>query len=116
MKGITTLCGSVRFKQAFEDVEKALTLNNWIVLRPGVWEHEWLHKPESNSEIVKNGLDKLHLEKILMSDSIVVINVGNYVGISTMREVMYARTQGKAIYWVNTLTGSKEISWREMLK
>jgi len=114
MKGIVTLCGSVRFKDAFDKVNRELTLYDWIVLQPGVWEHDTLHIPFNKP--IKQRLDELHHEKILMSDSIVVVNVGNYVGESTMKEVMFARMHDKKIYWVNTMKYSKEVSWREMLK
>jgi len=116
MKGIATLCGSVRFREAFDMVNESLTLAGWVVLQPGVWRHDELHNNKPESAEMKGMLDKLHNEKILMSDSIVVVNVGDYVGESTIREVMFAKLHDKKIYWVNPMKHSKEISWREMLK
>src|SRR5437879_5303896 len=85
-RGIVTLCGSVRFKDEFVQANRELTLAGWIVLAPGVFEHDWLHKPENNAELRKDGLDKLHCEKIDLSDSILVLNKDGYVGKSTQRE------------------------------
>jgi len=119
MKGITTLCGSVRFRTEFENVNRELTLAGWVVLAPGVFEHEWLHRPENNAELRKDGLDKLHCEKILMSDSIVVINPGGYVGKSTQREIDYAIDHDKILFWLNAPSyedNSIGRSWKEMLK
>jgi len=114
MRGIVTLCGSVRFKDVFDKVNRELTLAGYVVLQPGIWEHARLH--ETYAEEEKNKLDELHLDKINMSDSIVVINVGDYVGRSTMQEIMFAKKRGKSIFWVNTREDSKETSWRKMLK
>jgi hypothetical protein len=114
MKGITTLCGSVRFKEAFDTVNKELTLAGWIVLQPGVWEHEKLHAQDAQMALIKDELDSLHHEKILMSDSVVIINVCGYIGKSTFSELLYARKQGKDVFWLNH--NDNEKSWRQMLK
>lgn len=98
MKGIVTLCGSVRFKDTFDKVNKELTLGNFIVLQSGVWEHAWLHSNESTAELAKAGLDSLHREKILMSHAIVVVNVNGYVGMSTKREIEYAKKNDKLVF------------------
>ena len=126
MKGIVTLCGSVRFKTEFEKANRELTLAGFVVLAPGVFEHEWLHKPENNAELTKDGLDKLHCEKIAMSDYIVVLNKGQYAGKSTKGEVLYAQSIGfdsetdypekKGIFWLEPSThDDSERSLAELL-
>lgn len=113
MKGIATLCGSVRFKAAFDKVNEELTAAGWIVLQPGVWKHEYLHTQDAQAVLMKDELDALHNEKILMSDSIVIINVGGYIGKSTFNELIFARKHDKNVFWLNPK--EKEQSWRRML-
>ncbi len=45
----------------------------------------------------KERLDELHLRKIDLADSILVLNVGGYIGESTRREIDYARAHGKKV-------------------
>src|SRR5262245_26480760 len=98
MRGIITLCGSVRFEEHFRIANSELTLAGWIGLAPGCFNHSFLHQPENDAERTKNGLDELHLEKIKMSDSIFVLDPRGYVGKSTSGEMAYALRNGKKIY------------------
>jgi|SRR3989339_471035 len=94
MDEIITLCGSTRFKDDFLRVLTSLTLENKIVLMPGVFGHadnfKW-------SEEQKRKLDELHLRKIDLSNGIYVIDVNNYIGESTRREINYAISKGKEV-------------------
>jgi hypothetical protein len=38
----------------------------------------------------KQGLDQVHLRKIELADEVLVVNVGGYVGSSTLREIAHA--------------------------
>ena len=94
MRKITTLCGSTRFKQSFEDIEKKLTLEGRIVLSVGFFEKI------DGTEVTKEQLDlleELHRDKIKMSDSIFVINENGYIGESTKKEIEYATALMKEI-------------------
>lgn len=95
---VVTLCGSTRFKEAFERENRRLTLDGCIVLAPGVFGHAESSGPVSDEE--KRMLDNMHLRKIDLSDEIFVINVGGYIGESTAREVEYARKHGRAIKYL----------------
>ena len=97
---IITLCGSVRFRALFDEVNARLTAEGFIVLQPGIWDHAYLHTKEHNAEFLKDGLDKLHCEKISLSSAIFVINPGGYVGKSTASEIAFARAHGKEIIWL----------------
>jgi len=49
---------------------------------------------------VKQMLDRLHFQKIDMSDEIVVVTENDYIGNSTRREIAYASENGKEVrYW-----------------
>ena len=103
---VITLCGSTRFKEDFLKKAEELTLDDWIVLMPGVFAHT------DNIEITdeqKAKLDKLHLEKIRISDAIFVINKDNYIGSSTKNEIEYAKQNRKKIYYLEeeTIDGNK---------
>jgi hypothetical protein len=111
MKGIITLCGSTRFKKEYEEINRMLELNDWIVLTVA----SYYHKERSSSLrkwILRNKrqLDRLHLAKIELSQAIVVVDVGKYVGKSTRSEIRHAEERDKPIYhW-------SDGSWRKLLE
>lgn len=90
---IVTLCGSTRFKEEFERVNRELTLAGDIALAPGVFGHAG----DSITEDEKIRLDNLHKKKIDMANAIYVINKGGYIGESTKSEIAYAKAKGKMI-------------------
>ena len=47
-----------------------------------------------------NDIKKSHFEKIKLSDSIFVVNVDNYIGESTKKEIEYAKELGKDIFYL----------------
>lgn len=108
---IITLCGSTRFKEDFERVNRELTLMGFIVLSVGVFGHTE-EDPISDDE--KIDLDNLHKKKIKMSDAIYVINKGGYIGSSTKSEIIYAKQNDIPIFfmeeqYVNVNISSSEI-------
>ena len=92
---ITVLCGSGRFREAFEEAEFEETLAGKIVLTIGcntkdiARDVDWQH--------VKPMLDELHLRKIDLADECLFLNVNDYLGESSLRELAYARSLGKPI-------------------
>ena len=92
---VITLCGSTRFKDAFLEAQKRLTLEGNIVISVGLFGHsgdEEVWKPG-----IKEMLDDMHRAKIDLADEIFVINVGGYIGESTRSEIEYALETGKAV-------------------
>ena len=95
---VITLCGSTRFKDAFMETQKRLTLEGNIVISVGLFGH-------SGDEDVwapgtKEMLDDMHRAKIDMADEIFVINVGGYIGSSTRAEIEYAQKNGKHVLYL----------------
>ena len=91
---VITLCGSSRFKDAFMQVQKRLTLEGNIVLSLGLFGHSgdtevWEGMDEGTITKTKMMLDDIHKRKIDMSDEIFVINVNDYIGDSTKNEIKY---------------------------
>ena len=100
---VITLCGSTRFRDAFMEAQKRLTLEGNIVISVGLFGHA------GDDEVWKPGtkemLDDMHKRKIDMADEIYVINVGGYIGESTRSEIEYARRNGKAVRFLEEESG-----------
>lgn len=102
---VITLCGSTRFKDAFLDAQKKLTLEGNIVISVGLFGHSgdseaWENMDEGTLTKTKEMLDDMHKRKIDMADEIFVINVGGYIGSSTKSEIEYAIATGKAVRYL----------------
>ena len=102
---VITLCGSTRFKEAFMEAQKRLTLEGNIVISVGLFGHSgddevWEGMPEDTLTKTKEMLDDMHKRKIDMADEIFVINVGGYIGSSTRSEIEYAMAAGKIISYL----------------
>ena len=95
---VVTLCGSTRFKDAFMEVQKHLTLEGNIVISVGLFGHSG--DDEVWAEGVKEVLDDMHKRKIDMADEVFVINVGGYIGASTRSEIEYATATGKPVTYL----------------
>ena len=102
---VITLCGSTRFKDAFMEAQKRLTLEGNIVISVGLFGHSgdsevWENMDEGTMTATKEMLDDMHKRKIDMADSIYVINVGGYIGESTRSEIEYAKQTDKSITYL----------------
>ena len=110
---VITLCGSTRFKDAFMEAQKRLTLEGNIVVSVGLFGHSgdnevWENMDEGALTRTKEMLDDMHKRKIDMADEIYVINVGGYIGDSTQSEIAYARKTGKKVRYLEQPKGTKE--------
>ena len=102
---VVTLCGSTRFKDAFYEAQKRLTLAGNIVISVGLFDHTgdfevWDGMDDGTLSETKVMLDDMHKRKIDMADSIYVINVGGYIGDSTRSEIEYALAHGKEVRYL----------------
>ena len=88
-----TLCGSTRFKEDFERINKELTLAGNIVISVGCFGHAGDVFTDEQKEM----LDDIHKRKIDMADGIFVINKDGYIGNSTKSEIKYAYEHNKSI-------------------
>ena len=111
---VITLCGSTRFKDAFMEAQKRLTLDGNIVISVGLFGHSgdnevWEEMDEDTLTKTKLMLDDMHKRKIDMSDEIYVINVGGYIGDSTRSEIEYAKRTGKDIQYLEEPASEDEL-------
>lgn len=93
---VITLCGSTKFKNEFEKIQKELTLKGNIVISVGCFNH-------SGDVVTKeqeNMLKAMHRQKIDMSDEIFVINVDGYIGENTKSEIEYAEKNNKIVNYL----------------
>lgn len=98
---IVCLCGSTKFKDEFIKSNFEETMKGNIVLTVGWFSHsdKEIFYPEPEQKLM---LDRLHLRKVELADELLVINVGGYVGESTLNEIRHATNLGKYIrYLVN---------------
>ncbi|MDN4171377.1 hypothetical protein QWY28_00310 [Nocardioides sp. SOB77] len=86
---VITLCGSLRFRDAFERLAADLTLAGHEVLVPTLLPAGAEPDAEERAR-----LGEAHLRRIESADEVLVVDVGGYVGDSTRREVEHARSRG----------------------
>jgi hypothetical protein len=96
---IIVLCGSTRFRRAFEIANYELTMSGAIVLSVGVYPNQEApgYRESDITPEQKAKLDELHKRKIDLADRVFVLNVGGYVGESTRSEIRYAEATGKPV-------------------
>lgn len=98
MPEIVCLCGSGRFREAFEQAEFDETLAGRIVLTIGCNTKDIARTTDLAHH--KPMLDELHKRKIDLCDRVHVLNVGGYIGSSTRSEIEYATKLGKPITYL----------------
>lgn len=92
---VVTLCGSMKFQDEMMKIAKKLALDGECVLTPVYMVNQ---HPEITDEKIKR-LKKEQLKRIELSDEIFLVNVGGYVGESTIAEIEYAKKIGKEVKW-----------------
>jgi len=96
---IITLCGSLKFQKDMMIVAEKMALEGNCILTP-------VYPILENCERTDEQLEKLkqaHFKKIELSDTILVINVNNYIGNSTNLEIEYAKKLEKEIIYYTDL-------------
>ena len=96
---IITLCGSLKFKHEMMIVAEKMALGGNCILTP-------VYPVLENYEKTDEQLMKLkeeHFKKIELSDTILVVNINNYIGNSTNLEIEYAQKLGKEILYYTDL-------------
>lgn len=93
---VITLCGSTKFKNAFNYWSRLLSLLNSVVITVNVFQDDGYISAE-----IKRKLDKIHFQKILMSSDVLILNVDNYIGLSTWDEIFFSLANKKNVYFVD---------------
>lgn len=93
---IITVCGSLKFKDEIMKISEKLELEGNCMLCPI---YPTRSDKDAYTEEELEMLGKVHKEKIKISDAILVVNVDNYIGNSTKKEVEYAKSLNKEIIY-----------------
>lgn len=94
---IITLIGSTKFKDGFDDLNRALTILGNVVLSIGCTKEELGLK---DHEPLKKMLMAIHKQKIDMADTVWVMNPGGYMGKHVREEIAYALQHGKEVKYL----------------
>ena len=103
---IITVCGSYKFKKEMIEITEEMTLKGNCMLTPNE-----LAKSNKEDYTPEEALmiDKMHKEKIKISDAILVVNVDGYIGSSTKSEIEFAQKLNKeVIYYTDIIDDIQE--------
>lgn len=98
---ILTLCGSARFESYYHEANKLLGLAGHISFALMTYPSIEGGNKSWYTEDQKWTLDLAHFAKIQASHGSVFLNIDNYLGESSLRELKWTRMQGKSVFWVN---------------
>ena len=93
---IITVCGSLRFIKEMMEITEKMELQGNCMLSPI---YPTKNDKDAYTEEEALILDKMHKEKIKLSDTILVVNVDNYIGSSTKSEIEFAKSLNKDIIY-----------------
>lgn len=97
---IITLCGSTRFPDIWKEYNAKLSIAGCIVLSVGLFGH--MEGMDMAGEL-KKSLDRLHFDKIRISDAIFVLNKDGYIGLSAWDEIFYAISHRVSIFFLEPI-------------
>lgn len=104
---IVCLCGSTRFTREMLILQWELTKQGKIILSWCALPDDYYNGEEKahigDQEGVKEIVDEVHKRKIDISDTVMVLNIGGYIGESTKSEINHALSQGKPISYIEEL-------------
>lgn len=97
---VITVCGSYKFKKEMNEITEKMALKGICMLTPIE-----LTKPNKEAYTKEEALmiDKMHKEKIKLSDAILVVNVDGYIGNSTKNEIEFAKSLNKEVLYYTNL-------------
>ncbi len=95
-----TICGSLKFQREMMEIAEKMELQGNCVITP-----IYPIKPDKDDYTKEEFemFDKMHKEKIKLSDAILVVNVDNYIGSSTQKEIEFAKSLNKEIMYYTDL-------------
>lgn len=98
---VITVCGSMKFINEMMAIAMKTELEGNCVLMP-IYSTSKSSKDDFTEEEALM-LDKMHRERIALSDAILVVNVNNYIGNSTKNEIEFAKSLDKEIIYYTDL-------------
>lgn len=105
---IITVCGSLKFYKEMMEVTEKMELQGNCMLVP-IYNPSKSNKDDFTEEEALM-LDKMHKEKIKLSDAILVVNVNNYIGSSTKSEIEFAKSLNKEIIYYTDIADNTKMT------
>lgn len=99
---IITVCGSLRFYKEMMEIAEKMELKGNCMLVP-IYNPNKPSKDDFTEEEALM-LDKMHKERIKLADQVLVVNVNNYIGDSTKKEIEYAKSLKKEIMYYTDIS------------
>lgn len=98
---VITVCGSLRFYKEMMKITEKVELQGNCMLVP-IYNPS---KPNKDAFTEEEALmlDKMHKERIKLADAILVVNVDDYIGSSTKKEIEFAKSLNKEIIYYTDL-------------
>lgn len=93
---IITICGSMKFEEKMKELALEFTLSGKIVFTPAFKSEKKTCFTDKEKQI----LDQAHKNKIKLSDSIFVVNIDNYIGESTKKEIEFAKKNNVVVEYL----------------
>lgn len=109
---VVCLCGSTKFKDAFEKANREESLRGNIVLTVAQFSH---HDALDITDEQKDIFDALHFDKIKLADEVLVLDVDGYIGESTQKEIDYAKKINKPVKYLSIQKIFDELAKRESI-
>lgn len=97
---IITICGSLKFQNEMMEIAEEMGKKGNCMLTP-VYPVKTSKESYTAEQIAFAG--QAHFERIKLSDAILVVNVDNYIGNATKKEIEYAESLGKEIIYYTDL-------------
>lgn len=97
---IICLCGSSRFVAEMAVLAWTLERDEEVIVLGLHFLPSWYTRQESHQaehEGCVSRMNELHLRKIDISDEVLIVNIGGYIGEDTRREIEYAKFMGKPV-------------------
>ena len=93
---IITVCGSLKFKDEIMQITENMALQGNCMLSIV---YPTKRDKDAYTDEEKEILGKMHKERIKISDAILVVNIDNYIGSSTISEIEFAKKLNKEIIY-----------------
>lgn len=93
---IITVCGSLKYQKEMMEITEKYGKDGNCMLTP-VYPVSKDKSEYTNEEI--EIVAQMHFQRIKLSDAILVIDIDNYIGESTKKEIEYAKQLGKEIIY-----------------
>ena len=98
---VIAVCGSLKYVKEMMEITEQMELQGNCMLVP-IYNP---NKPNKDAFTPKEALmlDKMHKERIKLSNAILVVNVDGYIGSSTKKEIEFAKSLNKEIIYYTDL-------------